>query len=90
MAPFHAPYPAGPAAQVDVYTTWNKVWQCGGVGQCGTCIVEVKEGAELLSERTAVEKKKLSGKPESWRLACQTLVGDGEKSGAVTVATKPQ
>lgn len=29
------------APQVDLYTTWGKVWQCGGGGQCGTCIVEV-------------------------------------------------
>ncbi|KAG2487420.1 hypothetical protein HYH03_013988 [Edaphochlamys debaryana] len=78
------------AEKIDLYTTWGKVWQCGGVGQCGTCIVEVKSGGELLSERTAVEDKKLNGKPASWRLACQTLVGDGENSGEVTVATKPQ
>jgi hypothetical protein len=29
-------------------------------------------------------------KPESWRLACQTLVGDGTNSGQVTLVTKPQ
>ncbi|EFJ45140.1 hypothetical protein VOLCADRAFT_64100 [Volvox carteri f. nagariensis] len=78
------------AEKVDLYTTWGKVWQCGGVGNCGTCIVEVRDGAELLSERTPVEKKKLSGKPATWRLACQTLVGDGESTGVVTIATKPQ
>ena len=27
--------------KVDLYTTWGKVWQCGGGGQCGTCIVKV-------------------------------------------------
>ena len=27
--------------KVDLYTTWGKVWQCGGSGQCGTCIVKV-------------------------------------------------
>ncbi|GLC56238.1 hypothetical protein PLESTB_001083200 [Pleodorina starrii] len=78
------------AEKVDLYTTWGKVWQCGGGGSCGTCIVEVREGMELLSERSAAEKKKLAGKPATWRLACQTLVGDGDNSGAVVVATKPQ
>ncbi|KAG2428046.1 hypothetical protein HXX76_012030 [Chlamydomonas incerta] len=77
------------ANKVDLYTTWGKVWSCGGGGQCGTCIVDVKSGADILTERTDAEKKKLSGKPESFRLACQTLVGDGENSGAVTIATKP-
>lgn len=28
--------------KVDLYTTWGKVWQCGGSGQCGTCIVKVQ------------------------------------------------
>lgn len=76
--------------KVDLYTTWGKVWQCGGAGQCGTCIVEVREGSELLSERTSVEGKKLANKPKTYRLACQTLVGDGTNGGSITVATKPQ
>lgn len=29
-------------------------------------------------------------KPANWRLACQTLVGDGENSGSITIGTKPQ
>ncbi|WIA35227.1 hypothetical protein OEZ86_003689 [Tetradesmus obliquus] len=76
--------------KVDLYTTWGKLWQCGGGGQCGTCIVQVQEGAELLSERTATEDKKLHKKPETWRLACQTIVGDGTNSGTVVIQTKPQ
>ena len=27
--------------KVDLYTTWGKVWTCGGNGQCGTCVVKV-------------------------------------------------
>ena len=27
--------------KIDLYTTWGKVWQCGGGGQCGTCVVKV-------------------------------------------------
>jgi hypothetical protein len=29
-------------------------------------------------------------KPDDWRLACQTIVGDGTNSGKVTLVTKPQ
>lgn len=29
-------------------------------------------------------------KPDNWRLACQTIVGDGTNTGTVTVQTKPQ
>ncbi|GBF98087.1 photosynthetic NDH subunit of subcomplex B chloroplastic [Raphidocelis subcapitata] len=76
--------------KVDLYTVWGKVWQCGGVGQCGTCIVRVDSGAELLSERNETEDRKLKGKPEDWRLACQTIVGDGENSGSVSISVKPQ
>lgn len=78
-------------SKVDLYTTWGKIWSCGGAGQCGTCIVAVEGGDEaLLSERTATEERKLKGKPANWRLACQTIVGDGENSGSVVIATKPQ
>ncbi|KAI8463081.1 MAG: 2Fe-2S ferredoxin-type domain-containing protein [Monoraphidium minutum] len=76
--------------KVDLYTTWGKIWSCGGVGQCGTCIVKVDAGMELLSERTATEDKKLKGKPDAWRLACQTIVGDGDNTGKVVISTKPQ
>ncbi|GLI60709.1 hypothetical protein VaNZ11_002802 [Volvox africanus] len=78
------------AEKLDLYTTWGKIWQCGGGGNCGTCVVDVREGADLLSELTQAEKKKLVGKPATWRLACQTRVGDGESTGAVTIATRPQ
>jgi ferredoxin len=78
--------------KVDLYTTWGKIWSCGGAGQCGTCIVDVKEASDgSLSERSDTENKKLKGKPASWRLACQTFVGDEQTAGQrVTIATKPQ
>lgn len=69
---------------IDIYTLWGKMTNCGGYGQCGTCIVEVVEGMENLSPRTEVENKKLKKKPQNYRLACQTLV-----NGPVSVATKP-
>lgn len=69
---------------VDLYTFMGKMMNCGGYGQCGTCIVEVVEGMENLSEKTDVEKQKLKKKPDNYRLACQTLV-----NGPVSVKTKP-
>lgn len=69
---------------IDIYTLMGKMMNCGGYGQCGTCVVEVTEGMENLSPKTDVEKRKLKKKPESYRLACQTLV-----NGPVSVITKP-
>lgn len=69
---------------IDLYTLKGKLVNCGGYGQCGTCIVEVVEGIENLSPRTPFEESKLRKKPDTYRLACQTLV-----NGAVSVRTKP-
>jgi ferredoxin len=69
---------------IDIYTLMGKMMNCGGYGQCGTCVVEVVEGSENLSPRTEVEQRKLKKKPESYRLACQTLV-----NGSVSIQTKP-
>ncbi|MDZ8186352.1 MAG: 2Fe-2S iron-sulfur cluster-binding protein [Nostoc sp. ChiSLP02] len=69
---------------IDIYTLIGKMTNCGGYGQCGTCIVEIVEGQENLSPRTDVENRKLKKKPANYRLACQTLV-----NGPVSVVTKP-
>ncbi|KAI3737392.1 hypothetical protein L2E82_27393 [Cichorium intybus] len=50
--------------KLDLYGT---VMNCGGGGSCGTCIVEVAEGTQLLNERTNTELKYLKKKPASWR-----------------------
>lgn len=70
---------------IDLYTFMGKMMNCGGYGQCGTCVVEVTEGLENLSPRTDVENRKLKKKPANYRLACQTLV-----NGPISVVTKPQ
>lgn len=70
--------------RIDIYTFVGKMTNCNGYGQCGTCIVEIVEGTENLSPRTETEKRKLKQKPDTYRLACQTLV-----HGPVTVKTKP-
>ncbi|MGA0198153.1 MAG: 2Fe-2S iron-sulfur cluster-binding protein [Prochlorotrichaceae cyanobacterium] len=72
-------------SRIDLYTLMGKMSNCGGYGQCGTCIVEIVEGMENLSERTDFETRKLRRKPDNYRLACQTLV-----NGNVTVRTKPK
>jgi hypothetical protein len=60
---------------------------CGGCGQCITCFVDVvgESSPGSLSGRTAVEEQKLRRRPQSWRLACQSLVQE-----SLLVLTKPQ
>lgn len=69
---------------IDVYTLVGKLTQCGGYGQCGTCVVDIVEGGKNLTPRTAVEEKMLRKRPSSCRLACQAMV-----QGPVSVVTKP-
>ncbi|KAI3862193.1 hypothetical protein MKW92_019313 [Papaver armeniacum] len=63
---------------------------CGGGGTCGTCIVEVVQGKELLSLRTDKEKEILYKKPKTWRLACQTTVGKPDSRGEVVIQQLPE
>ena len=52
-----------------------------GKGDCPSCVISIKSGAELLSTPTAVEDKVLGpeGLNESLRLACQTKIeGHGD------------
>ena len=72
---------------IALYGLKGQLGNCGGCGQCITCFVEVPEGGALggLSPRTAVEEAKLRRRPQSWRLACQTLV-----EGSVLIMTRPQ
>lgn len=71
--------------RIDLYTFSGKLTNCGGYGQCGTCVVDVVSGSEHLSPRTAVEERKLKKWPGSCRLACQVIV-----QGSVSVVTKPK
>ncbi|KAG8069449.1 hypothetical protein GUJ93_ZPchr0005g15530 [Zizania palustris] len=67
--------------KIELYAPYGKVMNCGGGGSCGTCIIEIIDGKELLNERTNTEGRYLKKKPEPWRLACQTIVGNKENSG---------
>ena len=69
---------------IDIYKFMGKMTNCGGGGNCGTCIVEIVEGIENLSPRTDTESRFLKKKPDNYRLACQTLV-----NGPISVLTKP-
>ncbi len=71
--------------RVDIYTLGGKLRNCGGSGQCATCVVEVAEGMENLSPKTDFEKRRLKKKPDNYRLACQTMV-----NGSVKIITKPK
>ncbi len=55
-----------------------------GKGECPSCIVSVKSGAELLSTPSAAEEKQLGLEhlDQSYRLACQTKI---ENHGEVVV-----
>jgi ferredoxin len=70
--------------RLDLYSFMGKLTNCGGYGQCGTCVVEIVEGLDNVSPRTDVEIRKLKKKPDSYRLACQTMV-----NGPISVKTKP-
>jgi ferredoxin len=74
-------------AGVELYGLKGKLGNCGGCGQCITCFVGVADqgNSPALSAQTAVEDRKLQGRPQGWRLACQALV---ERS--VLVLTRPQ
>lgn len=72
-------------SNIDIYKFMGKLTNCGGYGQCGTCVVEIVEGLDHLSPRTDFENSKLRRKPANYRLACQVLV-----NGNVSVKTKPQ
>jgi ferredoxin len=72
---------------IQLYGLKGTLGNCGGCGQCITCFVEVPEAptGAALSPLTAVETLKLRRRPQTWRLACQTLVQQ-----SVVVLTRPQ
>ena len=73
-----------------IYDWYGTAMNCGGGGSCGTCMVDVVEGAQLLSERTDAEDRCLKKRPTSWRLACQTIVGDKSNGGRLVIQRLPQ
>jgi len=58
-----------------------KMGECGGEGQCGRCLVHVKQGAELLNS-DGISKKR----PEAWRNSCLSVVGHDNKAGVLRIS----
>ncbi|CAL5072677.1 unnamed protein product [Urochloa decumbens] len=76
---------------IDLYGPYDKfLLNCSGGGVCGTCIVEVVEGKEMLSPKNEVEKEKLKRKPKRWRLACQATVGNADSTGQMVIQQLPE
>ncbi|CAN0204861.1 unnamed protein product [Ascophyllum nodosum] len=70
------------------YATGN----CAGEGICGTCFVEIQEGAELLTPADREEDMLISkgNLPLRWRLSCKTIVGRENVEGTIRVKAVPQ
>jgi ferredoxin len=63
---------------------------CAGEGLCGTCLVAIQEGRDLLSPPQADEKRIIAGRPLSWRASCRTVVGPNNQPGTIRLQTQPQ
>ncbi|MFN9623647.1 MAG: 2Fe-2S iron-sulfur cluster-binding protein [Cyanobacteriota bacterium] len=71
---------------IELYGLKGRLGNCGGCGQCITCFVDVRDAQpDALSPLTAVESQKLRRRPQSWRLACQSLV-----QRSLVVLSRPQ
>eukprot|EP00239_Pterosperma_sp_CCMP1384_P001627 CAMPEP_0197855710 /NCGR_PEP_ID=MMETSP1438-20131217/27111_1 /TAXON_ID=1461541 /ORGANISM="Pterosperma sp., Strain CCMP1384" /LENGTH=246 /DNA_ID=CAMNT_0043470911 /DNA_START=41 /DNA_END=784 /DNA_ORIENTATION=- len=74
-----------------IYDGWGTMMNCNGGGQCGLCMVEVLEGEAQLSGKTSAEERKLKKRPDTWRLACQTVVdGMDPDRSKLRLKTMPQ
>ncbi|MED6208936.1 hypothetical protein PIB30_049777 [Stylosanthes scabra] len=78
-------------SNIDLYGPYGRpLLNCGGSGNCATCMVEVIEDGGLLNPRTDKEKEHLKRKPKNWRLACQATVGKPDSTGAVVIQQLPE
>ena len=67
------------SSKCELYGGMDKLMNCGGVGQCGTCVVDILEAEPgALNDRTDVEEKKLKKRAPSTRLACMTVLQGGD------------
>jgi len=62
---------------------------CGADGTCATCVVDVRQGDDLLSPKGQQEKQILEKNPR-WRMACKTVVGFGQQEGGMTIRVNPR
>lgn len=61
-----------------------------GEGLCGTCLVAMEKGAELLNPCLGVEEMITRGRPLSWRASCRAVVGFNNEGGTVRLRVQPQ
>ena len=77
---------------VEIYEGFNKLLNCGGNGQCGTCgMIITTDGKDVLSAPTEVERKKLGeAKLKSgYRLSCQTeILSKASEADAINITCK--
>ncbi len=66
--------------------TINKVFNCHGLGQCGTCAVAINKGMENTSPMGTLERLKFKGVPIP-DLACLHYIGN---EGRLRLACKTQ
>lgn len=69
---------------INVYQSFTRWTNCKGKQLCGTCIVNIKEGAINTNRKSMDEESTLRENPESYRLSCVTFA-----YGDVTVETFP-
>lgn len=63
---------------------------CAGEGLCGTCLVNVVRGGELLTPKDRNEELITKGRPLAWRAACRVYVGADNDAGTLEVQLQPQ
>jgi ferredoxin len=63
---------------------------CAGEGLCGTCLVKVRHGQELLNPKDSLEELITKKRPANWRASCRTVVGYDNQKGELTIVTHPQ
>ena len=65
--------------RIDLYDMRGKATNCGGAGQCGTCVVRVSVAADDWTPLPTFEAKKLTKYDKSCRLSCNVIVeGDAD------------
>lgn len=71
---------------ISLYEGPNKIFNCRGMGVCGSCGVEILEGMKNLTPRTTTEKWHLRKHSPTFRLSCRCHV----LKGKVVVITHPK
>ena len=84
--------------QLPIYNTKTKRYDqpyitgnCGGEGICGTCLVQIIQGNEHVSQVDEIEKmSQEKWRAINWRLSCRTVIGPENKEGNIKIKLQPQ